>query len=261
HKPIRCSRGDQQLQGRRCRLTARRDVGEPVEHELVRLALAGRVAVDGGEEMAPVERTEPERRSCAHGCHAWRVMKQGHLAKAIAGTHGADQAVVADHVDLAVFDYIEAIAVVALAEDCFTRGNPDIRNMHREVVDRRQRQRAKHFDARENFDLLISVRDPGVDCVDTLPAKSREHGSPETEHDEGATDPEQIDDERSDERADGYRQPGQARLYAEHTAEQLLRDKPRGQRVQADVTERIPESDHQHQAQYHWFVWESSGQG
>jgi hypothetical protein len=37
--------------------------------------------------------------------------------------------------------------------------------------------------------------------------------------------------------ADGYRQRAQARLHAEHSREQLLRDEPGRQSVQADVDE------------------------
>jgi hypothetical protein len=137
--------------------------------------------------------------------------------------------------------------VLALDDDVFAGGEVGPVEMERELVDGRHRQRPEHADPVQNLDLLVSMRDRGVDPAQAPPRERRQRRGNQPECDQRTTNSEQIDDKRGDERARGYRRGGQARLGSEDTGQQRLRHEPGGQRVEADVDERVADPDHAHQ--------------
>src|SRR5437764_9343883 len=102
---------------------------EPIQHQSFRLTAARYVVGDRGEEVAPVEGEKPERRPGADGRRSHRVVQQSDLAEPLSGAQSGNQAAVADHLDLAVLDHVEPIAMLALVEDLLTRGKLDLVDM------------------------------------------------------------------------------------------------------------------------------------
>src|SRR5919204_4432147 len=92
-------------------LVVRRSEGaDPVEHQRFRLAPARLVAAHGRAEVAPVEPAERERRTCADGGRARPLLQHRDLAEPVSRPQLPDRAAVADHLGLAVFDHVEAVA-------------------------------------------------------------------------------------------------------------------------------------------------------
>src|SRR6266446_9035958 len=69
------------------------------------------------QELGPLERLEHRRRRRRHGCRSRHVAQQCDLPDEVAGAESRDLAAVLRHLDRAGLDHVEAIALVALAND------------------------------------------------------------------------------------------------------------------------------------------------
>src|SRR4029453_6697134 len=156
------------------------------------------------------------------GGGAGDVAEQGDLAEVVARAHGGDRAAVLADVDLAGGQDVEAVAVLALADDGGAGRGPDRGHGGGHPLGHLGGQGGEHRDRPEQNELGGVERGGDLGRGQAAPDQQRAGQHQPAGGDQGAADPEQGDGGRHQHRAEADGGHAQALEDAEDPAEDLV---------------------------------------
>ena len=199
---------------------------------------------DGRDEERAVEPVEPDRSAGRDAGGSAHVAQERDLAERLRGSHHARLPVRRRDQHLAVGDDVEPVAGVARAEERFSRREVDLRELVRDRLEHRRRQRREH---RLRADEPQPLPELGIRPLVEPPQRAPREGDRDRQHE--ADDHERpacaghVDEERRDERTGSGREVGDPLERARHTREHAVGHRPLHQRVAGDVGQRVAEAE------------------